>query len=334
MPSDSLASKGQGVSEVEFGQGIYVPGNTPFIRLEDIFCKLECVNPTGSIKDRIAEYILMRSEKLGLLTSRMRIVEATSGNTGIALAYFGRRHGYPVTIVMPENMTESRKALIRSLGAELILCSKEGSFGEAVRIRDEIARNPKVFCPDQFSNPLNTECHRMTTGREIVLSLRTRPKAFVAGVGTGGTLMGVGLALKEAYPKLKLIAVEPSESAVMSGRLPGPHGIYGIGDGFIPSIVQDSRGRLHPAIDEVWTVSTAEATQAALELSEQHGFCVGISSGANFVAALRAKALYGKTVTILPDGFPKYQAEGLHKAVSPACPFRNLCSPGVMMPGC
>lgn len=310
-------------------EGLFPVGNTPFLHVEDVFCKLECLNPTGSVKDRIADYILNCSRHLGLLKPGMAIVEATSGNTGIALAYFGRRAGHHVTIVMPENMTESRKELIRSLGAELILCSKEGSFQEAVRIRDEISKDPNVFCPDQFGNPLNVQCHRDTTGHEIIEFLRTPAKAFVAGVGTGGTLMGVGLALKEAYPDVKLIAVEPAESAVMSGRLPGAHSIYGIGDGFIPSIVQDGKGHLHPAIDDVWTVSTEEATQTALELAETHGFCVGISSGANFAAARRARELYGETVTIFPDGYPKYQHEGLHRAESPACPFRSLCSPSV-----
>ena len=309
-------------------QGLYPEGNTPFVRVQDVFCKLECVNPTGSVKDRIAEFILTCSAKRGLLKPGMRIAEATSGNTGIALAYFGRRMGYPVTIVMPENMTESRKELIRSLGAELLLCSKEGSFLEAVRIRDEIAAGPNVFCPDQFGNPMNVECHRLTTGREVIEALKRPPKAFVAGVGTGGTLMGVGLALKEAFPNVKLIAVEPAESAVMSGRLPGEHGIYGIGDGFIPSIVQDGRGRLHPAIDDVWTVSTDEATATALELAEMNGFCVGISSGANFAAARRATEAYGKTVTIFPDGYRKYEAQGLHG--TQACPFRNLCSPAIV----
>jgi threonine synthase len=174
-------------------------GQTPLVQVSGVWAKLACTNPSGSVKDRIAAWILDRSEALGLLKPGMEIIEATSGNTGIALAQAGRARGYRVTIVMPENMTEERKAVIRALGADLVLCSKEGGFAEAARVRDRLAAERGAFNPNQFSNPLNVECHRETTGREILAQLqgsgRGLPDAFVAGVGTGGTLIGVAQAL-------------------------------------------------------------------------------------------------------------------------------------------
>ena len=179
---------------------------------------------------------------------------------------FARRLGYDVTIVMPENMTEERKQILKELGAELVVVSAEGSFAEAAGVRDELSRERGYFNPDQFSNPLNVACHYETTGQEI---LRQLPKhteapidAFVAGVGTGGTLMGVGKAIRERYPDARLVAVEPSESPVMSGGEPGVHGIYGIGDGFIPAIVSDDGGGLSPMIDEVVCVDSKDAKDA------------------------------------------------------------------------
>ena len=276
-------------------------GNTPLIKVDKIFAKLECTNPCGSIKDRIAKYIIDKSEKKGILRKGMTIVEATSGNTGIALSYYGREKGYKVTIVMPENMTEERKQIIKDFSAELILCSKKGSFAEAAAIRDKIAQSPGYFNPDQFSNPLNVECHYKTTGQEILKQMKKHSKkidAFVAGVGTGGTLMGVGKALKEVFPDMKLVAVEPTESAVMSGGKHGEHKIAGIGDGFIPAIVKDeddnnlnnlnsnkNNERISKLIDEVICISSKDAINAAKYLSTQYGYCVGVSSGANFLAA-------------------------------------------------
>jgi len=299
---------------------------TPLADLGGIWAKIECVHPTGSIKDRIARYILERSLADGSLRPGMRIVEATSGNTGIAVAYHGSRLGFPVTIVMPEHMTEERKKLIRCLGAELILVSKEGSFAEAVEVRDRIAQDPDVFCVDQFANPLNTECHAKTTGAEIVAQLGGRPVgAFVAGVGTGGTLIGVGQALREAYPDIHIVAVEPAEASVMSGGPNGPHEIFGIGDGFVPPIAQGAGGELHPIIDEVAVVSSADAIAAGHELREKHRLCVGISSGANYLAAQRLQGEYGAVVTVFADGFSKYVTHGLRRCASGACPFDALC---------
>ncbi|MBI2359930.1 MAG: cysteine synthase family protein [Deltaproteobacteria bacterium] len=221
-------------------------GNSPLVEGDGIFAKLECTNPCGSVKDRIALYILGESENRGLLKKGARIIEATSGNTGIAFAYFAKQKGYEITIVMPENMTEERKQILKNLGAELILCSKEGGFVEAAAIRDCLAKERNYFNPDQFSNPLNVECHYRTTGEEILEQVKACGAgpigAFVAGVGTGGTLIGVGRKLRTVYPEVRIAAVEPAESAVLSGRAPGIHGIAGIGDGFIPALVSDGKG--------------------------------------------------------------------------------------------
>jgi len=304
-----------------------LPGNTPLVEVGGIFAKLECTNPCGSIKDRIALYIIEQSERHGLLRAGMRIVEATSGNTGIAFAYYARLRGYAITIVMPEDMTQERKDIIRDLGAELILCSKEGSFAEAAAIRDRLAAERGYFNPDQFSNPLNVECHQTTTGVEIIRQLAELPRdkvdAFVAGVGTGGTLVGVGRALRAAFPAVRVVAVEPRESPVMSGGEPGAHGIGGIGDGFIPAIAAGERGGLDPVIDEVMCVSTGEAVDVARELAEHHYCCVGVSSGANYVAAQRLRARYETVVTVFPDGYAKYRSVGLKHCRPSRCAFEH-----------
>lgn len=301
------------------------PGNTPLIHIDGIYAKLECTNPCGSIKDRIAKYILDESEKRGLLRPGMRIVEATSGNTGISFSFYAQRKGYAITIVMPENMSEERKKLIHDLKAELILVSA-GNFEEAARVRNEIAKDPNFFNPDQFSNPLNVECHYKTTGQEILNQMRdVAPKvdAFVAGVGTGGTLIGVGQALREANADLHLVAVEPSESAVMQGGEPGLHTIFGIGDGFIPTIATGPRGGMHESIQEVIGISSDEATQAAIYVQEMHGYCVGISSGANFVAAMKLRERFETVVTVFSDGYSKYQSLGLKCAGPGRCKFED-----------
>jgi len=299
-------------------------GNTPLVRLDGIYAKLECVNPTGSIKDRMVKYILDESEKRGLLKKGMKIVEATSGNTGISLSYFGRQKGYDIAIIMPENMTEERKQLIRGFGARLILCSSEGSFPEAIRIRDRMVRDERYFTTDQFSNRLNVECHYRTTGQELVRQLQAESAiadAFVAGVGTGGTLMGVARALRETNSKLYSVAVEPTESPVMKGGAPGPHSIEGIGDGFVPAIVKGARGELSSEINEVIHVKSEDAMGASMYLAQNFGYCVGVSSGANFLAARELSHKHRTVVTILPDGFTRYISVGLRS--SDRCPFHG-----------
>jgi len=302
-------------------------GGTPLVKVEGVYAKLECTNPCGSIKDRIGEYIIRESKRTGLLKPGQRIVEATSGNTGIALAHFARRYGHPVTIVMPESMTEERKQVLRDLGADLILSSAEGSFAEAARVRDALAEENGWFNPDQFSNPFNVECHERTTGEEILQQLAVRRvgpvDAFVAGVGTGGTLIGVGRRLRAERADVHLVAVEPKESAVMSGGPPGPHAISGIGDGFIPSIASDGKGGKNPLIDEVICVSTEEAQAAARHLAEKHGFCVGVSSGANFLAAQQLAERYGVVVTVFADGYAKYRSVGLQHCEPGRCAFEH-----------
>ncbi len=303
------------------------PGATPLVRVEGIYAKLECTNPCGSIKDRIADYILRESEARGLLRPGMRIIEATSGNTGIAFAHFARQRGYPMTVVMPENMTDERKDIVRAFGADLILCSAKGSFAEAARIRDELAHVNGWFNPDQFSNPLNEECHFETTGRELlgqVAEQTGRPiGAFVAGVGTGGTLIGVGRRLRAAFPEVRIVAVEPAESAVMTGGTPGAHAIFGIGDGFVPALATDGKGGLHPLIDEVIRVKSDDAKAAALRLADMHGYCVGISSGANFLAAKRLAERLDVVTTVFADGYAKYKSHGLKHCSEGRCRFEH-----------
>jgi len=289
-------------------------GNTPMVRVDGVYAKLECVNPTGSIKDRMVKFILDESEKRGLLKRGMVIVEATSGNTGIALAYFGRQKGYDVKIIMPDNMTEERKELIRGFGAELILSPSKQGFLQALWIRDNMVREGKCFTTDQFSNELNTLCHYTTTGQEMVRQLdamSVSPHAFVAGVGTGGTLMGIAKALREVNPNIFVAAVEPTESAVMSGGEPGRHEIGGIGDGFVPALVKDEEGTLSPVIEEVLQVTSDEAISESKRLAKNFGFCAGVSSGANFLAAKRLKSRFENVVTVFPDGFTRYESLGL-----------------------
>jgi cysteine synthase A len=303
-------------------------GNTPLVKVGGIYAKLECVNPTGSIKDRMVKYILDESERLGLLKKGMVIVEATSGNTGIALSYFGRQKGYQVKIVMPDDMTQERKDMIRGFGAELILSPAKEGFLQALWIRDNMVREGNCFTTDQFSNALNTECHYRTTGRELVRQLEAQsvtPNAFVAGVGTGGTLIGIAKALREASPNLYVAAVEPTESAVMSGGEAGPHEIGGIGDGFVPALVRDEEGGLSPMIEEVIQVRSEEAIAESKRLAKDFGFCVGVSSGANFVAARRLRNRFDSVVTVFPDSFTRYESLGLKS--SGTCAFHGAsCS--------
>ena len=216
-------------------------GGTPLLELEGVYVKLECSNPTGSVKDRIADFMLRQASSRGELSTGDTVVEATSGNTGIALAWVCRELGHRLLIFMPEHMSAERRQILQRLGAEVRLTPRDESFAGAVERRDAYRDRRGYFVPDQFGNPDNTLCHRLTTGRELVGQLaaleEATPDVFVAGVGTGGTLMGVGAALREAYPRIRVVAVEPTESAVMSGGEAGEHGIQGIGDVFVPDLV-------------------------------------------------------------------------------------------------
>jgi cysteine synthase A len=284
-------------------------GNTPLIRLRDenIYAKAEFLNPGGSIKDRVALSMLEGAERDGKLKSDSIIVEPTSGNTGIGIALVGRLKGYKVRIVMPENMSEERKKLIKTLGAELILTPAKESIGGAVRVVEEMAASdPKVYVPQQFKNPDNPKVHYDETAHEIWRQMTGKVDCFVAGVGSGGTLQGVGKFLKEHKPDVRIVAVEPKNVSAILGHEPGLHQIQGIGDGFIPDILDVSM------VDEVIEVTDEDAIETTRRLGIDFGLLVGISSGANVWAARElAKRGTGNVVTVLPDRAERYFSTAL-----------------------
>ena len=280
-------------------------GNTPFVQLSDkIYAKLESVNPGGSIKDRPVKWIIDHAEKNNLLKRNDTIIEATSGNTGIALAMIGAERGYNVKIVMPSDMSEERKILLKMFGAELIEVA-EGDFEEAIRLKDDIVDQKGYFSLNQFDNPLNIECHYKTTFKELLnhsLTIGKYISAFISGTGTGGTIMGVQKGFSEFDTRVKMIAVEPAESPVMSGGEKGIHGIQGIGDGsqFLVNLEK---------IDEILTVSTEDAKERCKQLAINNGLLVGISSGANILAAehwVEENNPSGIVFTILCDRGERY----------------------------
>lgn len=287
-------------------------GHTPLIRIRsasavtrcNVFAKAEFMNPGGSIKDRIARHIIFEAEKRGELRPGSTIMEVTSGNTGIALAMVGAMRGYKVVIIMPGTVSRERRSMITSFGADLELLEEIGDMqGAIARSEQYAATHPNVFLPRQFSNPDNVETHRTTTGPEIMRQLNGEIDAFVMGVGTGGTVMGVGRALRKAGSRARIVAVEPEESAVMSGGEPGPHGIQGLADGFIPALVNLDE------IDQVVRISTRDAIDAAHRIGVEEGLLVGISSGANVLAATRVAAQLGpghNVVTVLCDRGERY----------------------------
>ena len=262
------------------------------------------MNPGGSIKDRIAKHIILEAERRGELRPGMTIMEVTSGNTGIALAMVGAIRGYKVVIIMPRTVSEERRHMIEYLGAELQLLNEINDIQSAVSdLEDYATSRADVFLPRQFANSDNSDCHRRTTGPEILRQLGGRIDAFVAGVGTGGTLMGVADAMHDAEKAVRIIAAEPDESAVMSGDRRGCHGIQGLADGFIPDLIDMSQ------IDQVYRIKTSEAASRARLLSRQEGLLVGISSGANILGATRIAKEMGpghSIVTILPDRGERY----------------------------
>ncbi len=284
-------------------------GNTPLIRLkgENIFAKAEFLNPGGSIKDRIALGMLEGAERDGRLKPDSIIVEPTSGNTGIGLALVGSLKGYRVRIFMPENMSEERKMLIRTLGAELVLTPAEESIGGAVkRVRQMQAEDPRVFVPQQFENFDNPRVHYEETAHELWRQTSGDIDCFVAGVGSGGTLQGVGRYLKEHKPDVRIVAVEPKNVSALLGHEPGLHQIQGIGDGFIPEILDVSM------VDEVVEITDEQAIETTRELGRKYGLLVGISSGANVYAARQiASKIKGNIATVLPDRAERYFSTAL-----------------------
>jgi cysteine synthase A len=287
-------------------------GGTPLVRLSrfsrdgaaSIYAKVESFNPGGSVKDRICLNMINEAERQGRLKPGSTIVEPTSGNTGIGLALISAVRGYRLILVMPESMSMERASLLSSYGAQLVLTAAwEGMKGAIKEAESIVAQNPSYFMPDQFSNPANPAIHRRTTAVEIWDALNGKIDAFVAAVGTGGTITGCGEVFKERNPRINVIAVEPAGSPVLSGGDPGPHKIQGIGAGFIPKVLNRS------ILDRVITVTDDEAYQTTKLLAKKEGLLVGISAGANVFAAQKVAEELGpdqNVVTILPDTGERY----------------------------
>jgi len=288
-------------------------GSTPIVELNrigkglggNIFAKLEFFNPLGSVKDRIAASMINTAESEGLLNNETLIVEPTSGNTGIALAFICAERNYRLCLTMPETMSMERKKLLSHLGAELILTpGKDGMKGAIAKAEEMRGQGTNTFMPNQFKNPANPEIHRVTTAEEIWKDTDGKVDIFVSGVGTGGTITGVSQVLKKRKPSFKAIAVEPADSPVLSGGSPGPHKIQGIGAGFIPDVLERS------LIDEVITITNEDAFITARELAKKEGILCGISSGAAVAAALRIaereEAGGKQIVVVLPSTGERY----------------------------
>ncbi|MBN2797937.1 MAG: cysteine synthase A [Deltaproteobacteria bacterium] len=287
-------------------------GHTPLVRLRrltegldaEVLVKVEAFNPLSSVKDRIALGMIEDAEASGLLGPDMTLVEATSGNTGIGLAFVGAARGYPVVIYMPENMSRERVLLLKALGAEVILTPAGEGMRGAIAAASERAGRPGHLSLRQFANPANPATHLRTTARELLDDTGGRLDTLVAGVGTGGTITGLARGLRAELPHLRVIAVEPVESAVLSGGEPGPHRLMGIGAGFVPEVVDPA------LIDEVIQVSAEDAGAAARDLARREGILAGISSGAALWAALQVAARpesAGKRIAVvLPDSGERY----------------------------
>jgi len=284
-------------------------GNTPLIQLkgENIFVKAEFLNPGGSIKDRVALAMLEGAERDGRLKPDSIVVEPTSGNTGIGVALVGRLKGYKVRIVMPENMSVERKKLIAALGAELILTpSDDGIDGAVRRVEEMAASDSRIFVPQQFENPDNPRVHYEETAHELWRQMTGDIACFVAGVGSGGTLQGVGKFLKEHKSDAKIVAVEPKDVSALLGHEPGLHQIQGIGDGFIPAVLDVS------LVDDVVEVTDEDAIETTRQLGTDYGLLVGISSGANVWAARQLAArMEGNIATVFPDRAERYFSTAL-----------------------
>jgi cysteine synthase A len=297
-------------------------GNTPIVRLSQLevgleaslLAKLEFQNPLGSVKDRIGLAMISAAEEQGLLKPTTTIIEPTSGNTGIALAFVCAARKYRLVLTMPETMSLERRTLLKHLGAELVLTpGSEGMKGAIAKAEELLAKTPDSFMPNQFSNPANPEIHRRTTAKEIWEDTDGGIDIFVAGVGTGGTITGVGEVIKAKKPSLYVVAVEPAASPVLSGGTPGPHKIQGIGAGFVPNILN------REIIDEIITVTNEQAMETARRITKEEGILCGISSGANAWAAMQTAARAenrGKQIVFpLCDTGERYLSTELIKAL-------------------
>lgn len=293
-------------------------GKTPIVKLNrivesdsaDIYLKLEFMNPGSSVKDRIALAMIEDAEKKGLLKEGDTIIEPTSGNTGIGLAMVAAAKGYKAILVMPETMSIERRNLLRAYGAELVLTPGPEGMGGAIRKATELAKENGYFIPQQFKNQSNPEIHRLTTGPEIVEQMGDQLDAFIAGIGTGGTITGAGEVLKEAYKDIKIYAVEPADSPVLSGGKPGPHKIQGIGAGFIPETLDVE------VYDEIVQVKTEQAFEYARRVAKEEGILVGISSGAVIYAATEIAKNLGKgkkVLVIIPSNGERYLSTPLYQ---------------------
>jgi cysteine synthase A len=287
-------------------------GNTPLVRINrlaptgsaEIWAKLESFNPGGSVKDRIALSMVRAAERSGRLKPGGTIIEPTSGNTGIGLAMVAAALGYKLIICMPETASLERRLLLKTYGAELILTpGDKGMKGAIARAQEILAENPDHFMPQQFENAANPEIHRQTTAEEILEQMDGEFHAFVAGIGTGGTITGCGEVFRERVPEVKIYAVEPQNSAVLSGQQPGPHKIQGIGAGFVPAVLNES------VYDEIIQVADEDALGMVSKLARTEGILAGISSGAAMVAALQVAKELGagkRVVVVLPDTGERY----------------------------
>jgi len=293
-------------------------GQTPVVKLNrivdedsaDVYVKLEFMNPGSSVKDRIALAMIEAAEKAGKIQPGDTIIEPTSGNTGIGLAMVAAAKGYKAIFVMPDTMSLERRNLLRAYGAELVLTPGSEGMRGAIQKAEQLAQEHGYFMPQQFKNEANPEVHRLTTGKEIVEQMGDQLDAFVAGIGTGGTITGAGEVLRQAYPNIKIYAVEPADSPVLSGGKPGPHKIQGIGAGFVPDILNTS------IYDEVVTVKTEEAFAAARLAARQEGILGGISSGAAIHVALQVAKKLGKgkkVLAIIPSNGERYLSTPLYQ---------------------
>ncbi|GAF14254.1 cysteine synthase [Bacillus sp. JCM 19046] len=292
-------------------------GNTPLVKLNrltteehaDVYLKLEYQNPGSSVKDRIALAMINAAEEAGELKAGTTIVEPTSGNTGIGLAMVAAAKGYKTKLVMPETMSLERRNLLRAYGAELVLTPGPEGMGGAIRKATELAEEDGYFMPQQFENGANPKIHRETTGKELLHQVDGQIDGFVAGIGTGGTITGAGGLLKENFPDLKIVAIEPKDSAVLSGGKPGPHKLQGIGPGFVPGILNTS------IYDEIVQVSTDDAFEYSRRAAKEEGILGGISSGAAIYGALALAKELGpgkKVVAIIPSNGERYLSTALY----------------------